>query len=70
MWISKKELHDLQHRIADLEITVQSQQKMINQINYPYESLKQAFAECVRHQEMAEDIFKLRHCVLDNLLDK
>lgn len=43
MWISKERFYRLEKKIADLEIIIQDQQKKINQINHPYESLRQAF---------------------------
>lgn len=45
MWISKRKFQELEKRIADLEMAVRSQQKEITSLNYPYEDVKQAFAE-------------------------
>ena len=48
MWISRKKIESILKRIADLEEQVQSQQKIIFSLNYPYEDVKKAF-EVVSH---------------------
>lgn len=50
MWISRKKLESILKRIADLEEQVQSQQKIILSLHYPYEDVKKAF-EVVSHQK-------------------
>lgn len=45
MWISRKKFQSLEKRIADLEAAVRNQQKETTSSNYPYEDVKQAFAE-------------------------
>lgn len=45
MWVSKREWERTLERLADLESMVQSQQKEITSLKYPYGALKKAFAE-------------------------
>ena len=41
--IPRKRWRQLEKKVADLEETVQSQQKEINSLKYPYEPLRKAF---------------------------
>lgn len=57
MWISRKKFQNIEKRIADLEKKVRSQQKEITSLNYPYEDVKQAFAEVRTRRQKTNKLF-------------
>ena len=57
MWISKRKFQELEKRTADLEMAVRSQQKEITSLNYPYEDVKQAFAEVRTRRQKTNKLF-------------
>ena len=48
MWISKRRIENIEKKLSALEKEMQGQRVEIRALNYPCESLKQAFEEVSR----------------------